>query len=92
MNKYVRVIMKRKWQTTIPLLLVSSLLFSLGIGLWINTAKAFPAGITAYAQLIIYLVKIPVRYNSIFLFAFNIPLFIIFYKKLSKQFIMYTFI
>ena len=92
MNKYVRIIMKRKWKTTIPLLLISSLIFSIGIGVWINTAKAFPAGLTAYPQLLIYLLKIPIRYNSIILFTFNIPLFIIFYKTLKKPFIIYTFI
>ncbi len=90
MNKFSEYIIKGKWQISIPLLAISGFLYSIGVSLFLYKADAFPTGTGAYAQLIVYALKSNPRWFSIYLAAFNLPFFVIFWKSLGKKFVFYT--
>lgn len=92
MSQFSKYIIKGKWQISIPLLAISGFLYTIGVSLFLYKADAFPTGTGAYAQLITLALNINPRYFSMFLAAFNIPFFIIFWKSLSKKFLLYTII
>jgi len=89
-NKLNEYIVRGKWTVSIPLLIISSFLYTIGVSLYLYKAQAFPTGTGAYAQLIVYALKQNPKFFSIWLTAFNIPFYILFWKSLGKKFIVYT--
>ncbi len=66
-------------------LIVSSLLFSFGIKVFLASAKAFPAGLGAITQLLTFVVKSLSKYYSALYLAMNVPLIILTFFLLSKR-------
>ena len=92
MNKYSQIILKQKWWLSIPILIISSLFFTLSIGIFLTSANIFPKGVSAFVQLITYKFHLKTYWFSLILLLINIPLCIIFWKSLGKKFIIYTFL
>lgn len=90
MNKLNGYIVRGNWKVCIPIIILSSFLYTIGVSLFLYKAKAFPTGTGAFAQLIVYITKENPKFFSIWLTAFNIPFYIFFWKSLSKKFIAYT--
>ncbi len=92
MNKYSQIILKQNWWLSIPILMVSSLFFTLSIGIFITSANIFPKGVSAFVQLVTYQFNLKTYWFSLILLVINIPLCIVFWKSLGKKFIIYTFL
>ena len=59
--------------------------------MFIHSANAFPTGVAAFAQLIVYLTKYASpSWFSLFFLLFNLPFFLLFWKHLGRKFIFYT--
>lgn len=91
MNK--KVVMEESFHVFI--VLISAIVYSLGVMWFITPAGLYSSGITGFGQIIsdiiiLYTdgkVKIPL---GVFTFLFNIPLFIIGYRKVSIRFAIYS--
>ncbi len=93
-------IMKNKFRneitgnlTTLSIYLMISLaalLYSFGINAFFQTANIFSTGIGSVAGLITYSTKELLPYFSLLYLALNIPLILIFWKKIKKAFILRT--
>ena len=91
MNK--KVVMEESFHVFI--VLISAIVYSLGVMWFITPAGLYSSGITGFGQIISDIiilctdgkVKIPL---GVFTFLFNIPLFIIGYRKVSIRFAIYS--
>ena len=91
MNK--KVVMEEYFHVFI--VLISAIVYSLGVMWFITPAGLYSSGITGFGQIISDIiilctdgkVKIPL---GVFTFLFNIPLFIIGYRKVSIRFAIYS--
>lgn len=91
MNK--KVVMEESFHVFI--VLISAIVYSLGVMWFITPADLYSSGITGFGQIISDIiilctdgkVKIPL---GVFTFLFNIPLFIIGYRKVSIRFAIYS--
>ncbi len=91
MNK--KVVMEESFHVFI--VLISAIIYSLGVMWFITPAGLYSSGITGFGQIISDIiilctdgkVKIPL---GVFTFLFNIPLFIIGYRKVSIRFAIYS--
>lgn len=91
MNK--KVVMEESFHVFI--VLISAIVYSLGVMCFITPAGLYSSGITGFGQIISDIiilctdgkVKIPL---GVFTFLFNIPLFIIGYRKVSIRFAIYS--
>ncbi len=68
-------------------ILLGSVIYSLGVNLFLSQAKLLSGGITGVALTIEYLIDIP---SGISIIILNIPLFFISIKYLNKKFTLYT--
>ncbi|TCG10577.1 YitT family protein [Mycoplasma todarodis] len=82
----------RKWAWIITILIVSSFLFSLGVKLFVSSAKTFSSGLGAFPQFLTYITDLDQKYFSILYFLFNIPFLIVFFFLVRKKFIILTFV
>ena len=71
----------------IILIFIGCLISSLGVNLFLTHAHLLSGGATGIALMIEYLSDIP---SGITVFLINIPLFLLSYKKLSKNFTLYS--
>ena len=71
----------------IILIFIGCLISSLGVNLFLTHAHLLSGGATGIALMIEYLSDIP---SGITVFLINIPLFLLSYKKLSKNFTIYS--
>ncbi|WP_315114766.1 YitT family protein [uncultured Clostridium sp.] len=62
---------------------------SVGINLFIANANLLSGGVSGISLILEYLLKIPSGY---FVFAFNIPLFVLSYRKMDRRFTIYSII
>ena len=92
MNKYREYLLKGQWQTSIPLLLTSSFLYTIGVSIFLFNANSFPTGTGAFAQVIVYIFNLNPGTFAWILTGFNVPFFIIFWRKCGRKFMIYTFI
>ncbi|WP_083748439.1 YitT family protein [[Mycoplasma] mobile] len=92
-EKNIWVIIKNK-KFSIFMLLISSLIFVLGVNLFLTTAGTISTGLSAIPLLIIF--SFPSvdlgQYFALILFGLNIPLIIIFWKKIKRSFFVLTII
>ena len=68
------------------MVIIGSLIYSLGMNLFYINAKLLSGGVTGFAQLINYQFGLPI---SVMVIALNIPLFLIGWKFVSKKFFLY---
>ncbi len=85
-------ILIKKWLGIISILIVSSFLFSLGVKLFVSSAKTFSSGLGALPQFLTYITDLDQKYFSILYFAFNIPFLLIFFFLVRRKFIILTFV
>ena len=71
----------------VVVIIVACLISSIGINLFLTSAKLLSGGVTGIALVLQYILDIP---SGISVFVLNIPLFIISYKYLNKRFTIYT--
>lgn len=69
------------------MVIVGSLIYSLGMNLFYINAKLLSGGVTGFAQLLNYQFGLPI---SVMVIALNIPLFLIGWKFVSKKFFLYS--
>ncbi|MEW9093841.1 MAG: YitT family protein [Clostridiaceae bacterium] len=70
-------------------IILGTFLSSVGINLFIANANLLSGGVSGISLILEYLLKIPSGY---FVFAFNIPLFVLSYKKMDRRFTIYSII
>lgn len=69
------------------MVIVGSLIYSLGMNLFYVNAKLLSGGVTGFAQLIHYQFGLPI---SLMVILLNIPLFLIGWKFVSRKFFLYS--
>lgn len=69
------------------MVIVGSLIYSLGMNLFYVNAKLLSGGVTGFAQLIHYQFGLPI---SVMVIALNVPLFLIGWKFVSRKFFLYS--
>lgn len=70
-------------------IIIGSIISSIGINMFLSHAKLLSGGVTGIALIFDYKFAIPSGYMILFL---NIPLFILSFKKLSRDFTLYSMI
>ena len=81
------LIKSKSFYIDVLVIIIGSLIYSIGVNLFLSQAKLLSGGVTGIALIIQYLANIP---SGITIFIINIPLFFISYKFLSKRFTLYT--
>lgn len=77
----------RKFLLDIAIIFLGTLIASLGINLFLSHAQLLSGGATGIALIIEYLTDLPSGFTLFFL---NIPLFILSYRKLNRNFTIYS--
>lgn len=77
----------KKFLLDIPIIFLGTLIVSLGINLFLSHAQLLSGGATGIALIIEYLTGLPSGFT---LFLLNIPLFILSYRKLNRNFTLYS--
>lgn len=83
------IIKSKKFYFDIIFICMGSFIASLGVNLFLSHAKLLSGGATGIALIIEYKTGFQSGFT---VFLLNIPLFLLSYKKLSKQFTLYSFI
>ncbi|UUM20021.1 MULTISPECIES: YitT family protein [unclassified Mycoplasma] len=83
------VIFKRYWWRVL-LVLASAFLFNFAIQIFLSRGDTVPSGWTGIPTLLQILIKQLRPYFALIFLAVNIPLFVIFWKKVKKSFIYLT--
>ncbi|WGI36954.1 YitT family protein [Mesomycoplasma lagogenitalium] len=84
----IEIIKKRPF--SIFMMLISSFIFSFGISIVLFQSKTIPSGLTAIPTLITYIAPSTAPYFTLMYFGLNLPMFIIFWKKIKKSFLYLT--
>ncbi|MEA4276344.1 YitT family protein [Mycoplasma sp. 21DD0573] len=79
-----------KYWLKLVLTFVSALIFNFGIHIFLSKADTIPSGITGIPTILQYLFPILKNYFALIYFACNLPLFIIFWRKVKFSFIGLT--
>ena len=69
------------------MVIIGSLIYSLGMNLFYVNAKLLSGGVTGFAQLLNYQFGLPI---SIMVIALNVPLFLLGWKFVSRKFFLYS--
>ncbi|KAJ52484.1 uncharacterized membrane-anchored protein YitT (DUF2179 family) [Clostridium tetanomorphum] len=85
LNDYIN----KRSSKNIIFIILGSLISSLGINMFIVNAKLLSGGVSGISLILQYLFKISAGYT---VFAINIPLLFLSYKKMDKRFTIYTII
>ena len=81
------LIKSKNFYVDILVIIIGSFISSLGVNLFLSTAKLLSGGVTGIALILQYLWEVP---SGITVFLLNIPLFFVSYKYLNKRFTIYT--
>ena len=81
------LIKSKNFYVDILVIIIGSLISSLGVNLFLSNAKLLSGGVTGIALILQYLWEVP---SGITVFLLNIPLFFVSYKYLNKRFTIYT--
>ncbi|WP_369024235.1 YitT family protein [Mycoplasmopsis synoviae] len=71
------------------LIFLGALIFNLGIQVFLSRSETIPSGLTGVASLLQFSVPETKPYFAIIYFATNIPLFLIFWRKIQKKNFLY---
>ncbi|SJZ62367.1 YitT family protein [Mycoplasmopsis verecunda] len=74
------------------LLFCGALVFNFGIHIFLAKSDTIPSGITGIPTILQYLFPVMRQYFALIYFACNVPLFIIFWKKVKRSFLIYTLV
>ncbi|NQZ65696.1 MAG: YitT family protein [Mycoplasmatales bacterium] len=72
------------------MIIISAILFDIGIQMFVQVARTFPSGLSAITIVPSYLDDGLIPYIPLFYLLANIPLIIIFWNKIKKSFIIKT--
>ncbi|MHA0273071.1 YitT family protein [Mycoplasma sp. 48589B] len=82
---------KRNW-FKIFLLFWAAFVFNFGIHIFLAKSDTIPSGITGIPTILQYLFPVLRSYFALIYFACNVPLFIIYCRKVKKSFLIYTLV
>ncbi len=86
---YEKMTKKKAFSWT--MIFVAAILYTFGVQAFLQSAKTFSAGLGAFAQLVTFIdVKLS-NYFSIIYLALNIPIILIFWRKIKRKFVYRTF-
>ncbi|UVD81757.1 YitT family protein [Mycoplasma iguanae] len=80
----------RRYPYGLLMMIISSLIFSLGINIFVIRSQTIPTGLTAIPIVLSYIWPSIQNYFSLIYLAVNLPLIIIFFNKVKKSFIYLT--
>lgn len=83
-------IVQRYWLRVLTLF-IAALIFNAGIQIFLKPAETIPSGVTGIPTLIQYIVPTTEAYFALIYLACNIPLFVIFARKIKLSFLALTF-
>ncbi|WP_051521857.1 YitT family protein [Mycoplasma leonicaptivi] len=86
-----KIMFKRYWQR-ILLIFIAALIFNAGIQIFLSRAQTIPSGVTGIPTLLQNTIPATKEYFALIYLACNIPLFIIFGRKIKGSFIFLTLI
>ncbi|MFV8418841.1 YitT family protein [Mycoplasma sp. CR] len=82
---------KRNWFKFV-LLFLAAFVFNFGIHIFLAKSDTIPSGITGIPTILQYLFPVLRSYFALIYFACNLPLFLIFWKKVKRSFLIYTLV
>ncbi|VEU58487.1 YitT family protein [Mycoplasmopsis gallinacea] len=80
---------QRYWRR-ILMIIVSAIIFNFGIQFFLLRADTIPSGLTGIPTLLTILLPILKPYFSLIYFGVNLPLFILYWRKIKKSFLYLT--
>ncbi|QKT05742.1 YitT family protein [Mycoplasma sp. OR1901] len=85
----LKILVQRYWWRVLTILL-AAFVFNLGIYVFLSRAQTIPSGVTGIPTLINYIIPSTKKYFSLIYLGINVPLFLIFGRRIKRSFLALT--
>ncbi|WP_246051804.1 YitT family protein [Mycoplasma nasistruthionis] len=84
-----KILVQRYWFRVL-LIFLAAWVFNFGIHMFLSKSDTIPSGITGVPTLLQYLFPVLSKWFALIYFACNVPLFLMFWRKIKKSFVYLT--